>query len=611
MTKCLSKERDDRWQSAHDIAEELRWIAEGTTESVRSGSTKLPWFIAAAAVVFALLAIAFVVSRAPRPRVLWTDIAPPPGVRLFSPVDRGGAAVSPDGKRVVFVGQEGTATSRIYLRDLGNGDTRPIASTEGGVYPFWSPDSRSIAFFADGKLKRVDADGSRAAIIVGEVDGRGGTWGPDGTIVFAPSAGSPLARVRASGGKPETFTRFGPDEGSHRFPSFLPDGKHVLYMVLGGPSARGIHIASVDGVVQRKLIVPSESGVYCDGFVVYTHDGALLAQRLDVDGMRMRGEPIRIASAVTGRQNTFGDSGLSSARSGEIFFPGPFETKSELVWRDRSGAVLQQFAAEKIYDEPSLSRDDRRLVAVGNESLWEIDDRGRSRLLVEGYFSSAPTWSADGKRILFTGTSGGKNGIHAVSASGGKPELVARASTSVYTETLTPDGSGLLLSGPVENEQFNLLVLDLADQRIKPFVSGPGHQVRAQFSPDGRFFVYSSDETGRSELFLQTYPPSGAKWQVTFTGGDQAFWRGDGKELFYLAPGGTMMSLAVTLGETPSFGDPVALFATSLKLVSMTGARSQYVVTRDGQRFMLIETAQTVPGHHTLVTSFPRLIERR
>lgn len=614
VNKCLSKEPDDRWQSARDIAEQLRWIEAtgGAIQAATAKTSKLPWIAAAAIFVVATAVIGFLVRRTSQPRVLWTDLASPSGVRLFSPEDRGGCAIAPDGGRIVFVGQDAAGASRIYLRDLRSGDVRPIPGTEGATYPFWSPDSRSIAYFADGKLKRIDADGTRAAIVAENVDGRGGTWGPDGTIVYAPSTMSALARVRASGGKSELFTKVGPDQISHRFPSFLPDGKHVLFTALGESAGRGIHVASLDGSLQRRLLDTPNSGVFCRGFVVYIEGGALYARKIDVGEVQLRGDPIQIASGASGSASQLGDSGLSATPSGALLFPGPFETKSALVWRDRSGAPLQSVVAERLYEEPSLSPDGKRLAAVATDRLWEIDlERGRSRQLFESANMGSATWWRDGN-VAFNATHEARNAILAVSSSGGEPKVVATMPQALFLETFSPDGAFAVLNGPAAGEQqFNLWSLNLANRQILPFVSGPGHQARTQFSPDGRFFVYTSDETGRPELFLQTNPPTGAKWQVTFNGGDQAFWRGDGREILYLGPDAKMMSIAVTPGETPAFGDPVALFRTALTPTSMTGFRNQYVVSRDGRRFLLLETAHTAPSHYTLITNFPELVAAR
>jgi Tol biopolymer transport system component len=505
--------------------------------------------------------------------------------------------------------------TRLYVRDLRGGDVRPIADTAGATYPFWSPDSRSIGFFADGKLKRIDVDGTRSTVISDDVDGRGATWAPDGTIVVAPSSTSGLSRIRATGGKTEEVVKLSGDQTSLRFPWFLPDGKHFLYFAMS-PHHRGLHIASIDGRLNRKLLETSGSAVFSDNSVVFLRDGALFAQSLDRDSLQLVGEPRQIASGVSGKDNSFGFSGMSVSTGGDLLFPSEFTPKSLLVWRDRTGAVLKSLPAERMFYEPALALDEKSILATSDDppdSLWEVDvERGRARRLAAGPVPAAgATWSRDGKRIVFLSTSDGKPALAALSSSGGSLEVVATLPQTLYPETFSSDGTVVVLDGPSPNgKDFDLWMLNMADRKVSPMVSGPSNALRAQFSPDGRFFAYSSDETGRAEIFVQTWPLSESKWQVTFAGGDQAFWRGDGKELFYLSPDGKMMSAAVQHGETIAFADPVELFQSPLLPVSMTGNRNQYLVTRDGQRFLLLESATSSPTHLTLVQNFRRLLEQ-
>ena len=620
VTKCLRKDPDERWQSASDVAEDLRWAASpsGVTEvRVARPASRMPWAIAAIALLGGIAAIALVLRNRAEPRVIWTDIASPRGARLQSLNERGGSAISPDGNRIAFIGRDQQGTSRVYVRDLDRSNVRPLAATEGAAFPFWSPDSRSIAFFAEGKLKRIDIDGTRAMVIADDIDGRGGTWGEGDTIVFASSSTSGLSRIRASGGgEAEPVVKLTGDQISLRFPSFLPGGKHFLYMAMGDRD-RGIHVGSVDGRAGRKLFDGFSSAAYVAGSVVFFRAGSLFAQELDSDTLELRGEPRQIASDVTGGPSSFSSSGLSASDAGDLLFPSGMQPRTEMTWRDRAGVVERTVKLDRGFFEPASAPDEKRVVARADDppdSLWEVDvERGRSRRLSTGNtpFTSA-VWSSDGKRIIVSTTKSGKAVVVSLSPSSGSIEVLAEFSNAtLYPESISLDGSLVTFSGPRAGEKdFDLSLMSLADRKVHPLVSGNGNQVRLQFSPDGRFVSYSSDETGRPEIYVRRWPLTDAKWQVTFAGGDQAYWRGDAKELFYLAPDGNLMSIAVTADPEPAFADPVVLFQTSVALVSITGNRNQYLPARDGKRFLFFE-GESAPVTLTLVQNFARVLEQR
>lgn len=613
VTRCLNKDPDERWQSATDVAEDLRWATVNTVGPEQKTRSIAPWAVAAGILVAALITVFVLWQRTPKPRVIWSDVTPPQDVRLAALEEGGGSAISPDGSRVIFVAFDKSAVARLYVREIRSGAVRPVPATEGATYPFWSPDSRSFGFFADGKLKRMNPDGTQLAVLASDVDGRGGTWNADGTIVFAGSSTSGLSRIRATGGQPEAVTEMSGEQSSLRFPWFLPDGKHFLYVAMGGRD-RGIHIASLDGKVRKKLIDNYESGIFSGESVVFLREGALFAQHLDLDEMEVRGEPAQIASNVSGKRNGFANSGLSVSAAGDLLFLSEFAAPTSLVWRDRKGEVLQSFPSERMFYEPAFSPDEKQIVASSDNplnSLWVVDvERGRARQLRLGLgLVQSPNWSRDGKRITFQTNSKGKPAVAALTPSGGTPQILATPAQTLYPEVFSPDDKFLVLIGTgSDGKDLDLWSMNLADRAIRPLVTGPGNQVRLQFSPDGRFISYNSDETGRPEIFVQTWPLSDSKWQVTTSGGSQAYWRSDGNELIYLGPDGKIMSVAVE--GIGTFGDPAVLFQTSQIPVSITGTRNQYLVTRDAQRFFLPESVSTTPAHLTMVVNFPRLLEK-
>jgi Tol biopolymer transport system component len=347
--------------------------------------------------------------------------------------------------------------------------------------------------------------------------------------------------------------------------------------------------------------------------MLFLRDGSLFAQELAADRLELRGEPREIAAGVSGHQRTFSSSDLSVSASGDVLFPAEFVGTTTLVWRDRKGAILQSLPGERMYYEPAFAPDEKRLMTTAeDDSAWEVDvERGRAKRLSVGDAAVITlTWSPDGKRIFFWSPSGGKAGVASAAVTGGKPELLASPPRALFPQTFTPDGTALVLDGPAtQGKDFDVWQLNLADRKITPLLSTPAIEVRLKFSPDGRFVCYTSDETGRPEIFVQTWPLSDGKWQITFGGGDQAFWRGDGKELFYLAPDGKLMSVQTDL-TTRSFADPVALFQTALTPVSITGNRNQYLVPRDGQRFLFLESPNSAPTHLTLVQNFAQLLKK-
>lgn len=608
ILQCLEKEPDDRWQSASDVALELQWIAATGTAAASKPVQRRTSFVWLAAIVIAALvgATAAWMLRPPAAAgPLHVDLVAPPDVRLAG-FEMGGSAISPEGERIVFAGTDTEGARRLFLRDLRDGHVRVVTGTEGAQFPFWSPDGTAIAFFSEGRLKKTMVDGAGPFVIAESADGRGGSWSTQGTIAFAPSSTAGIALVAASGGSVSAATRLTAGQSSHRFPSFLPDGKHFLYFASGAREERGIYIASVDGRTNRRLRDESSNAVYMPpGYAVFARGDAVMAQRLSHRTLTLTGEPRQIGRAVSASL-PFGASGISASHTGSIAYHSGAEGGNEAVERDRSGQRLRLIGSERVYSEPDLTYDETRLVAVIDEDesgeVWMFDTaRARaSRLTFDGLRKHAPICTPDGS-VIYT-VSGQKTEVRKQSlTTGAAAELLLVADVPLYTDDLSPDGKYLLLDTAGDKATFDVLVLSLADKKLRPLLSSNFNEVRASFSPDGKYIAYTSDETGRAEVFVQTFPPTGAKWQVSSRGGDQAQWRGDGRELFYLAPDRRLMSVEIEQSPALTFSEPAPLFAVPFEQVSITGNRNQYVVTRDGQKFILLEPSSSGRGAHLSV----------
>ena len=512
-------------------------------------------------------------------------------------------ALSPDGKQLALVARDSTGRNSLWVRPLDSSVARPLPGTENPSLPFWSPDGRFIGFFADGKLKRIDTFGGPPLTICDAPVPRGGAWNRDGVILFSPVTDGPLYRVDASGGKPTAVTKLDAKRGesSHRWPVFLPDGKRFLYLVasFGVPrEGTGIYVGSLDSKEETFLVRAGANAAYAPpGYLVYFREGNLLAQRLDAKIERVEGEPFALAEDIQFFPQQ--QSALFSASSNGVLVSQPRSdtSVSQLTWLDRSGKVLGTLGPPANQSNPRISPDGKRVALdivdpqTGNMDIWIYASGGGlpTRITSDPSIDSLPVWSPDGRRLvlmslrrshpdLFLATSDGSTG----------EELVLESERAKYVTDWSPDGRFLLFRASDATTNLELWTLPVGgDGKPVPFRRASYGVSHGQFSPDGRWIAYASNETGRSEIHVAPFPGPGSSWKISTAGGTEPRWRRDGKELFYLAPDGKLMVVGVNTG--PPFEADVAKPLFQVRRRERVSASDQYGydVSADGQRFLV------------------------
>jgi serine/threonine protein kinase/Tol biopolymer transport system component len=636
VTTCLAKDPDDRWQTARDLLRELKWVADvgpvetGPHARNEPRETSRTWrpalagpiawatagVLTTALIATGTLALRHLRETPPAADPLQFTISPPATTQFGGPAGNGtGAAtqlaVSPDGRHVVFVAQS-EGTHRLWLRSLASLAERQIPGSENVSFPFWSPDSRFIAFFAGGKLKKVQVSGGPPVVLCDVVQGRGGAWNRDNVIVFG-SLGSALARVSSAGGSPVAVAKLDSaySETSHRWPHFLPDGRHFVFTAVTGasnlaPKPSRIRLGSLDSTDTIDLFQAESSVAYSSGHLLFVRDGTLMAQPFDATAARTAGDPFPIAEQVSSEGSRY--AGFSVTSSGTLAYAhGSSRALNRLAWFDRGGRRLGELGDPGLYVNVALSPDERHVavtmttgtaVAAGNQDVWILDvARGTaSRLTFDPAAETSPIWSPDSSHVVFL-SGRPEYGLRRKLASGTSDEellMKSRGTTALLQDPddWSPDGRFIAYETQPSNSGTlaDIWILPLSGDRTPyPFVQGPGIDMNAAFSPDGRWLAYSSGEFGASQVYVQPFPAAAGRFQVSRNGGNQPRWRGDGKELFFLSNERTMMAATIVDASTRFEADlPRELFKTTL---ASSNARRTYAVTKDGKRFLLI-TAQ-------------------
>jgi Tol biopolymer transport system component len=594
---CLAKEPEQRWHTAHDVMMQLQWIAEGGSlagvpapvAARRKSREKLAWGVAVAALL-AALALGFGFwKRAPKPpRVIRFEVATPEDViTLDMP------RVSPDGRYVAFNATDTSGKTRIWVRALSALTAQPLAGTEGTTRPFWSPDSRFLAFFAEGKLKKIEVTGGPAQKICDAPSGADGTWSPEGVILYDGRANDPIARVSAAGGTAVAFVK---PEASRKettvgWPEFLPDGKHFLYMASGQkPEDNLYRVGSLESKDSQPLVPAQTLITYArPGYLLFVRDKTLVAQPFDLKALKTTGEPVPLAEHIG--TDSVGLARFSVSREGTLAYRTG-ETGDRLVWSDRTGRELETLGDTGDYHNPAMSPAGDRLAfdlsdpRTGKVDIWVRDlARGvNSRLSFRAEGDGfSPIWSPDGKRIAYTG---GLDIFEKASDGQGDEKPLLKSEDLKIATDWSRDGRlvALMIRGKDTGWDVWTLALD-GDGKPKPFVKTQFIEVSPTFSPDGRFLAYVSNESGRAEVYVQSFPGPGGKWQVSTAGGNDPHWRADGRELLYRAPDQKLMAADIRTDGGFQAGVPKPLFTARLD----TGvARNRFLPASDGQRFLLV-----------------------
>ncbi len=610
---CLAKDPEERWQSAHDVARELKWIAAGGSPAevsapspARRGGLKRAAWIAAVLFGIALSVQVFLHLRQPRsgagtPRALKLSILPPEG-KAFQP---GSVVLSPDGTRLAFVAPGADGRNVLWIRPLDSLEARPLPGTERAFSPFWSPDGNSVAFMTPDKLKRIDASGGPPQVLCDARVGRGGTWNRDGVIVFSPYPTEGLFRVSAGGGPPAPLTKLDLSrrENSHRWPTFLPDGRHFLFVVRSAQSEnRAIYVGSLDSDKTTRLMSGTSNVLYASspsgssrGFLLFEHDGWLVARPFDARRLELAGEPIPIAPKVKG-SDPLAAGTFTVSETGVLAYGSGTTALRQLAWIDRGGKSLGAVGTPGLFIGFALSPDGKRValdlvnLEPGGREIWlmELAHGVASRLTAASAAELSPVWSPDGTRIAFATSRGwGSTDIFQTLSSGaGRAEALLKSENRELPTDWSRDGQSLLFERVGMASKSEVWVLPLVGERKPaPVLQAPFNESQAVYSPDGRYIAYVSDESGRQEVYVQTSPLSAAKWRISPDGGSQPQWRRDGSELFYLTPDGRLMAAGVASGFEAS--SPTLLFRTEAMNQDVVGTASQYAVTSDGRRFLV------------------------
>ena len=601
LRRCLEKDPERRWQNIGDVTGELRWIADHPVAApVAAAPAAPPNRFGRAALALAVLlatAVASVVAlRATRGRGTGTPDLPTVSFEVATaPTDDPSMALSPDGTQIAFVANRDGAPV-LWVRSLDAIENRVLSGTEGASFPFWSPDGRTIGFFADDKLKRIDVAGGVPLVITDAPNARGGAWNADGVILFTPGVNAPIMRVSTRGGPVENVTQLNTGSGpDHRWPQFLPDGKRFLFSsTLGTPDTNGVYLASLDKTPPVRLVPSDGSGRFAAPDKLLTiNQGALQAYTFDPDSGVVQGEPAVIAQ---GFSTSSSNAVFGSSDTGVLAYRVGAAQRRQLVWVNRQGAV-QRAIGEPGTDfiaSPELSADEQSVVVflqrTGDNDIWVIElARNLARRITDGPPADAhPTWDPDGRHVVFnTRRFGG--GPARQPLNGGKAESLFPKGESGLALSWTRDRKFVLLRRVGEKTGADLVAVATAGEPREIVVAQTASdETEGQFSPDGNWVAFVSNDSGRPEVFVQPFPDGQARTQASNAGGTQVRWSADGNEIFYVAPDGKMMAVSIAFGGVaPQPKLPVPLFQTRLATgINVLGLKPQYAVARDG-RFLL------------------------
>ncbi|HEV2297702.1 MAG TPA: protein kinase, partial [Candidatus Acidoferrales bacterium] len=634
---CLSKDPDDRFQTAHDLRLQLEWIRDSGSQAgvpapvVAHRKHRERLWIAATAfttIIAALFAVGYY-FWAPRPApAIVARVLPPEGVDFVLSGNRAGPPVlSPDGQRLAFVGLDKDGKQLLWVQSLNSTAPQQLMGTEGASFPFWSPDSQELGFFANDKLNRIDAAGGPVLALCDVSNPRGGTWNDYGTILFTPGTGDPIYSVPATGGTPQPVTKLNRlhTDSSHRWPQFLPDGKHFLFFALSSDLQNGgIYVADLGGGEPKQLIRNDSSAAYGPpGYLLFVRQGALMAQRFDSNKLAMAGEASPLAESVGVSLNIY--QGIFSASGNGLLAYAGGNTLSgdmQMLWFDRSGKQVAQTGTPGIYFNPAISPDGRKLaVAIQpsgstGQDIWVFDlVRGvKTRLTFTPGLNREPTWSLDGKFVTFISNyAGGHYHVYTEAADGtGGAKPVVVDDQDEFLASFSKDGRYLVMqrTGTGTTSRAGIWALPaFGDRKLFPVAQGEFDYIRPSLSPDGKWLAYQSTEAGHPEIFALPFPRGNGKWLVSSNGGFWPRWSPDGKELFYISPDLKLMGAEVTdRGTSLDIGKVQELFQTYPAFT----ATSFYDVAPDGKRFIIIsrKAAQSVEPL-TLVVNWPALLKKQ
>jgi len=614
VNHCLEKNPEGRFHSARDVAFALEalsgsaavasetTVAQSFVPTTSRARHWLPWALMAMGLLLAGV-FAWLYFRGQRRdagplEAMRFTIVVPEKARIIGP-----PMISPDGRSVVFRLNTGDGKDPLWMRAMGSFDGRALVGTEGGFQPFWSPDSRSVAFFANGKLKRIDVSGGVVQTICDAPTNVSGAWSRDGTILFSRGVASGLYRVPAAGGSPVQVTTVDAsrNEIEHTWPAFLPDGRHFMFLVRNAqPENSGIYIGAVDSKEITRVVQAHSSVAYtAPGYLLFVRESTLMAQGFDADTLELKGEAFPVVEQIV-RNPVIGRAMFSVSENGVLVFRTGNINSNQLTWFDRSGKLAGTLASASGYNAPALSPDEKK-VAVSRVDLqsgtgsdiWLMDlERGTQiRLTTDPASDIYPSWSPNGDRLTFISTRAGATSIYLKPSNGASTEEPLVSSPELkYNPQWSPDGQSIIYSQLNSKTNVDLYVLSLAgDKKPTSLLQTNFIEAQARFSPNGRWVSYISNETGQFEVYVESFPATGAKLAISTGGGSQPQWRADGRELYYYSPDRKIMAVEVNGdGATFKAGEARALFEIRVSSADQNfPGNGYYTVTHDGKRFLV------------------------
>ncbi len=604
VERALAKDPDDRWQSAHSLVVQLKWIAYGDTTGAAPISEADKRRERLTMIALAALGVLAVALAVPAVLALQGADAGEPFV-YRSPV-RGyeESALAPDGSAIVFAARPTEGSSSLYYRPIGGLTALKLDGTNDAAQPFWSPDSRFVGFVAGGTLKKIDVTGGPAQNLSQVAGFTGGTWNEAGTILYGSSGG--LFRVSAEGGTPEPVTAVEAPETGHYWPSFLPGGTHYVYLSWSGESTeRALYAGSLESAERTRLLAVESNAAYAEpGYLLYQRETAVYAHPFDAGSLSFTGEPVRVAGSVS-FNGANGRGAFDVSQTGVlVFFEGSAgnvvsgrgeNAGGQFAWLTRTGGIQEPVGEQGPWGDIDLSPDGS-LVAMtrvdGTADIWILDwQRGQqgvpTRLTLDAGNDVNPVWSPDGARVAFSSDRNGNMDVFVMNANGvGEAEPLLTSSSNESVEDWSRDGKYLAyLLGT--DAQADIYVLPMEGGEPLPVVVGPYQKDEPQFSRDGRWLAYTSNESGDYEVYVMSFPDLNQREKASVGGGGQPRWSPDGKELFYRAPGGGAMVVEITADPQLDVGSPQQLFTMTFQPGYGTNpTRHQWAVSPDGRRFL-------------------------
>lgn len=616
IERCLMKNPDERYASTKDLARELAYLRNNLGD-ISTGQSAVPtqpvpatakssrtaWAIAVVAALAAILAV-FAYFHKPEKQattIRFHIAAPENSTFNFAGRDAGPVTVSPDGTQIAFVATTTDGKKLLFVRKLNTVTPQALNGTNGAAYPFWSADSKNLGFFADGKLKKIAASGGSVQTLCDAPVGRGGSWNQNGIIVFSPSIFGPLYRISADGGSFTQVTSLEKDPGelNHRWPFFLPDQRHFVYLdfrsiVAGQKAGHRVYIGSIDNEKSIFLFNANSPVMYAPpGYLVYVRESNLVAVPFDANKLQVTGKARAIAENVQAYPNT-ASAIFSVSQNGVLTYQTSHTPAvSQLAWFDRSGKQLSTLGPKGDFEDPAVSNDGKHVAinridpqnGITNIWVYESTEDTANRFTFSASFDHHAIWSPDESRIIFDSERNGPSDLYEKNFNGtGSEQLLLHTDEEKVALCFSPDGRFLVYQSTNLKTKGDLWMMPLfGDRKPIPFLHTDNSELGGQISPDGKWLAYTSDESGRWEVYVTTFPDVSSKWQVSTAGGTQPRWRRDRKGLFYLAADRKLMSVEIKSSGTFESGAVTPLFATRAKY---TGTIA-YDVSADGQSFLI------------------------